>query len=193
VARSTKPEQTKLAIWVLPPTSPLILDLHHKPVQKPCRLRLKRVHLPGDGASSGQGSRYERPCQIRNSQGNQLPVRTDGILELRRVLFRGYDTVQEPNNGCQSSSHPLVPNHQPKGGKTDIAVDVVCVKYFLFSALSGKARNERPVFTDTGPRMSTPFSLQPNFSQRTVNSTNRSAARVQIIWGERPETHRSRQ
>jgi len=181
VARSTKPEQTKLAIWVLPPTSPLILDLHRKSVQTLHRLRQKGVPLPSDGASSGQGSGHERPRQVCNSQGNQLPVRTDSILELRSVLFRRYDTVQKPNNGCQSSPHLLIPNHQSKGGKTDIAVDVVCVKYFLFSALSGKARNERPVFTDTGPRMSTPSSLQPNLSQRTVNPINRSAAKVQII------------
>ena len=35
MARSTKPEQTKLAICVLAPTSPLILDLHHKSLQRP--------------------------------------------------------------------------------------------------------------------------------------------------------------
>ena len=35
MARSTKPEQIKLAICVLAPASPLILDLHQKPVQRP--------------------------------------------------------------------------------------------------------------------------------------------------------------
>ena len=48
VARRTMPEQTKLAICVLPPTSPLILDLDRKPIQRPCT---------NPGGTTGEGIR----------------------------------------------------------------------------------------------------------------------------------------